>query len=444
VKFFLKNSIHFRETIYLAWPLIIAQVGHIVTGMTDNMFLGKFFGETEQAAGILSNQIFMLLLVFEIGISFAITPLVNDAFLKNDSQLKFSILKNSLILILTISIILFIILYSSSSVLYRLGQPTDVVDKAIPFYNVISLSIIPISLFFVCKQYCEGHNNTKLSMIISLLGNLINILLNYCLITGFSFFPKLGYMGSCWATFIARLLMGLGFLYIIFYGNKFVQYARFKSASLSIPMLKKIFVNGIASGSQFLFEVAAFAICGLMCGSFGKESIDAHGISMGLAAFTYMFTSGISGAATIRVSNFKSLNNLTELKAAGYSAFLISFMVMLFFGLVFLLFNNLLPLAFSSSISVIEISSKLLLFAALFQLFDGIQVTGLGILRGMGDIKFPTWFTFISYWLIAIPLAWFFGFYLKGNVYGVWLSLSISLIFIAISLLLRFKWLTSR
>ena len=442
MSFFSRNSAHFNETIRLAVPLIVAQVGHIVTLMVDNMFLGKFFGETEQAAGILSGQLFTLLLVFEIGVSFAITPLVNGAYLSRDRSLKISLLKNSLILIFGISVFLFLILYSSSGVLYYLGQPKDVVKMAIPFYNVLSLSIIPVSLFFVCKQYCEGLNNTSIAMMISIIGNLINILLNYCLITGFSFFPELGYLGSCWATFISRCLMGLAFLFILFYRNKFAEFSLFRSTKISWSLIWKIFTNGTASGAQFLFEVAAFAICGLMCGSFGKSSIDAHGISIGIAAFTYMFTSGISGAATIRVSNFNSVKNVKEVRNAGFAAFMISVIVMIFFGLVFLVFHQILPYAFTSSEKVADISAKLLLIAALFQLFDGVQVTGLGVLRGIGDIQFPTFITFISYWLIAIPLAWLLGFYFDGNVYGIWLALCVSLVIVAVCLLLRFNWLT--
>ncbi|MFN5460062.1 MAG: MATE family efflux transporter [Bacteroidota bacterium] len=437
----LKNS-HVRETVKLAFPLVIAQVGHIVTGMVDNMFLGKFFGETEQAAGILSNQIFTLLLVFLIGVSFAITPLVNKAYVTGDHEGKISILKNSFVLISGISVLLFVLLYFSSPFLYFLGQPKEVVDLTIPFFKMISFSIIPVSFFFVCKQYAEGLNNTRNAMYISLFGNLINILLNYGLIRGIGFLPEMGYMGSSWATFFSRCFMGFLFMYVLFYKNKFADFKSFKKASLIKVKLKAIFFDGISSGSQFLFEVAAFVICALMCGSFGKASIDAHGISMGMAAFTYMFSSGISGAATIRVSNFNAMNNREELRNAGITSFILSIAVMLFFGAVFFIFNRQLPYFFTSSKEVGRISSGLLIIAAIFQLFDGVQVTGLGVLRGLGDFKFPTIFTFVGYWLIAIPLAWLLGFYFDFNIYGVWVALCVGLIFVAVLIFFRFQYLS--
>ena len=405
------------------------------------MFLGKFFGETEQAAGILSNQIFTLFLVFQIGISFAITPFISSAFIKKETEVKTSILKNALFLIVGLSCILFLLLYFSSFVLFYLGQPVEVVNMAIPFYNIISLSIIPLGFFFVSKQYIEGHNITKISMVISVGGNLLNILLNFCLITGFAFFPKLGYMGSCWATLIARIVMGVTALTFVFYKSRFAQLRLFLLTKISWQVVLKVFKNGIASGAQLLFEVAAFVICGLMCGSFGKSSLDAHGISMGLAAFTYMFTSGISGAATIRVANFMTLKNIVGVKKSGYSAFIISAFVMLFFVLIFLIFHNILPMAFTSSEQVLIISSNLLLIAALFQMFDGLQVTGLGILRGMEDVNFPTYLTFIVYWLVTIPLAWLLAFYFNLKVYCVWFALCISLTLVSVALIFRFRFL---
>jgi len=435
---------HTRQTVNLAWPIVITQVGHIITGMVDNIFLGRI-GPTAQAAGILSNNLYVLLLVFGIGVSYALTPLVTSAHEKNDLVKKATLFKNSLYLNFLIALFCFIVLYLSSGSLKYMRQPAEVVDLAIPFYNVLIFSIIPVSIFFTCKQYCEGLSNTRTALIISVIGNLINCVLNYFLIYGKFGFPELGYMGSAWATFIARIFMGILFLLVIFKSSATSEISLvYKQVKVQWKELLALAKTGINYGLQFTFEVAAFVIAGLMAGSFGKEQIDAHGISLSLAAFTYMFASGISSAATIRIGIFKAQNDWKSIKEAGATNTKLVLLVMAFFGIIFLIFRNILPLGFTDDAEIIELSSKLLIVAAMFQLFDGLQVVVIGILRGLEDSLIPTVITLVGYWLVALPLAYFLAFILKLEVVGIWIALLTSLILVAMSVYWRFKFLVKK
>lgn len=435
---------HIGETAMLSWPLIISQVGYIITGIVDNIFLGQI-GKTEQAVGFLANNIFILLLVFSIGMSYSLTPLVTNADVNQDNKQKASLLKNGLFLNFFISILLGLILYFASPILNYMQQPKDVVEMAIPFFNVLIFSIVPCSLFFVGKQYTEGLNNTITAMIISVGGNILNIILNYILINGKFGFPEMGYMGPCWATFIARCFMGFGFLVLLFKAQVHKEViALFKDVSLNFKDQFNLFKFGIGSALQFTFEVAGFVCCSLMMGWFGKESIDSHGIAMSLAAFTYMFGSGISGAATIRVGKFKSLGDIKNTRLAANSALLSALSVTIFFALVFLALHNYMPYFFSKDMEIIELASQLLIIAGFFQLFDGVQVTALGILRGLEDIKIPTIITLVGYWAICIPLAYFLGTYLNYQAKGIWYAILISLSFVAISLYWRIRVLVRK
>lgn len=436
----LKNS-HLKETISLSIPLVLTQIGHIVTGMVDNIFLGHL-GKTEQAAGILSNNLFVILLVFSIGMSYVLTPAITDAHVNNNDKEKAALFKNSLFINLMVSVILFVILFFSSPVLAHMQQPADVVELAFPFFNVLTLSIIPVTLFFVCKQYTEGLSNTRAAMYISVVGNLLNIILNYLLIYGKGGLPELGYMGSCWATFIARVFMGVGFLVFVFRNkavNSFVKY--YKEVKLNAYHFWPLLKDGLASALQFTFEVAAFAISGLMAGVFGKEQIDAHGIALSMAAFTYMFASGIGSATTIRVGKYYALDDLKNVKAAITTSFKTVIITMGFMALIFVCLNTVLPIIFSNDTEIILITSKLLLFAAMFQLFDGTQVVAIGALRGLEDYKFPTSIAFVGYWVIALPLCYLFAFVFDYKVYGVWMALSLGLAFVSIALYFRIKTL---
>jgi len=174
---------HLRATGILSIPIIISQVGHIVTSMADNIFLG-FIGIEQQAAGILSGNVFTLLMVFSIGMSQGLTPLVAGANVNNQLQQKASLLKNSMLLNFIISVVLFGLASVFAANLSLLNQPEDVAILARPFIEVISFSLVPVTLFFTMKQYTEGLTNTRASMYISIIGNIINIILNYSLIYG--------------------------------------------------------------------------------------------------------------------------------------------------------------------------------------------------------------------------------------------------------------------
>ena len=435
---------HIKNTIYLAWPLVITQVGYIITGMVDTVFLGKI-GPAEQAACILSNNLYILLLVFGIGVSYATTPLVTSANQNMDLLKKASLFKNSIFLNVSVSIICFIVLFLSSGLLKYMHQPEDVIKLAVPFFNVLIFSMIPISLFFTCKQYCEGLSNTRMALFISIIGNVINIILNYLLIYGKFGFPELGYIGSAWASFISRVFMGFSFLYLIFKSpvTKEISavYNRVKINKKELFHLAKI---GLNAGLQLTFEVAAFVIAGLMAGTFGKEQIDAHGIALSIAAFTYMFASGISSASSIRVGIYKAQDNWLEIKQAAFSSIKLVMLIMGGFAILFLMINNFLPKVFSSDLQIVNLASKLLIIAALFQLFDGIQVTIVGILRGLEDFKIPTLISLVGYWIIALPLAYWLAFILKLETVGVWIGLLVSLIFAAVVLFWRLNYLINK
>ncbi len=435
----MQSTNQFRETIKLAIPLIISQVGHIVTGLVDSVFLGEI-GKTEQAAGFLANNVFILLLVFSIGMSYGLTPLITQADVNNNNEEQARLFKNSLLLNLIVSALLFGILYFASPLLYYMQQPTDVVELAIPFFQVLIFSIIPCSLFFSGKQFTEGKNNTVIAMVISIAGNIINIILNYVLINGHLGFPEMGYMGSCWASFIARLFMGITFLIFIYRSNSFKKVSSlFSRVKINLIDLIRLLKIGIGSALQFTFEVAAFVCCALMIGKFGKEQIDAHGIAMGIASFTYMFGSGISGAATILCGNYNAQKNYTQLKKSISSALICVVGATVFFAIFFIVFNKQLPEYFSNDKTIIELSSSLLIIAGLFQLFDGLQVTQLGILRGLEDVKIPTIITLIGYWVICLPLAYLLGIYYNMQAQGVWYAILIGLAFVAVFLFYRIK-----
>jgi MATE family multidrug resistance protein len=252
-------------------------------------------------------------------------------------------------------------------------------------------------------------------------------------------------MGSAWATLVARTFMGVMFLFVIF-RSSFTSEIRlvYKQVKVNLKDLKDLGRIGISSGLQFTFEVAAFVIAGIMAGSFGKEQIDAHGISLSMAAFTYMFASGIGSAVTIRVGVFKAQRDWKGIQMAGSAAVKLVMIIMGAFGILFLIFKNVLPMGFTDNKNILVLSSNLLVIAAMFQLFDGLQVTVIGMLRGLEDTKIPTYIALVGYWIIALPLAYLLAFVVKWEVVGIWIALLTSLMVVAVSVYLRFNYLVKK
>lgn len=438
---YLKN---YKATVLLAYPVVLSQLGHILVGVADTAMVGQI-GIVEQAAVALSNGLYTIVLVFGLGVSYGITPLVAAADSSKNISENVALFKHGIIINTLLGIFLFLLLLLFSPVLNFFNQKKEVVELAIPFLNVMMLGMIPLCIFSGFKQFLEGLSYTRMAMFITIGANALNILLNYLMIFGHWGFPEMGLMGSCWASFISRVAMAtVMFLYV--YCNKHfkVYWQDFNLKNMSKELTKKILALGVPSGLQWVFEVGAFAFAVVMIGWINPESQAAHQIALSIAAVTYMMASGLSAAASVRVGNQAGLKNREGVRTAGFSAFII---VMLFMGLMalsFILLQNQLPALFSKETIVIQIASGLLVIAAFFQLSDGIQVVGLGALRGVKDVKIPTLITLIAYWLIALPLSYLFAFKLHLGVKGIWYGLLLGLTTAAILLFLRFNYVSKK
>ena len=443
---------HFLKTALLAWPVCVSNLGHVMVGIVDTAMVGGikedvfgYSGTTAQAAVALANGFYFLVLVFGFGVSYGVTPLTAAADSSQNISESRQLLKHCLIVNVLTNAILFLVLLAISPMLRFMHQPKDVVELAIPFLNVMMLGMIPLAVFSSFKQFAEGLSFTRFAMYITIGSNLLNVLFNYILIYGKFGFSAMGMMGSCWASFWARLIMAAAMFAYLFYGKHFRKYwIGFSFRNLSLGMMKKIFSIGAMSGLQWVFEVGAFAFALVMIGWIGKREQAAHQIALQIASMTYLIASGISAAASVRVGNQYGMKNISTLRVAAFSAFSMVIISQVIFAGIFIASRFALPVLFNNEPEVREIVSSLLLIAALFQLSDGVQVVALGVLRGIEDTKIPTWITFISYWLIGLPCSYAFAFIFGFGVQGIWYGLTIALSLAAILLFLRFNFVTRR
>ena len=430
--------LHLRETLQLAFPVIVGQLGIILMGVVDNAMVGRI-GYYPLAASALANGIFFLIFVIGMGVTYAVSPLVANAVGSGKAGQCGDILKQALTVNIFIGILLGIITYFSAELFHLMHQKEKVVEYAIPYLRILAFSIPLMMTFLTYKHFLEGLSIMRPAMIIVLLANLVNVFGNYCLIYGNFGFPRLELNGAGIATLGSRFFM---MIVLILFLNQNLRVKKYRPHLLHYKIdwkvTKEILELGLPSGVQYFFEVGAFFFTAIMIGWFGARQLAAHQIALSIASITYMMVVGVSAAAAIRVAKYVGEGNKLETRRAGLSALILSAGFMSLCGILFFLTNHILPELYINNAEVKTIAASLILIAAFFQIFDGVQCVGLGILRGISDVTYPTAVTFVAYWIVGIPLGALLAFYFGFNVQGIWIGLSVGLATSASLLSLRF------
>lgn len=432
---------YYKENLHLALPIVVSQLGHTLVHLADGMIVGHFAGTVQLAAVSLVNSLFMLILVLGLGISYGLTPLIaKENGSKNNTECG-QLLANSLWINLVFAFVLYGLVYLVSlKVIDHLGQSPDVVMHAKPYLHYLGFSIIPLMLFQAFKQFTEGLGFTKQAMFISIWGNLVNVILGIIFVRGMFGIAPMGVKGVGLSTLIDRILMALAMGIYVFKSQNFKSYLiGFKINVFDRLRMVKIIKMGAPVAMQYSFEISAFSGAGILIGTIGKIEQAAHFTALSLAAFTYMLASGIASAATIKTGNNLGKKQFTDLRRSAIASYHVILVFMSCAALLFIVANQWLPYLFTNDTTVINIAAQLLIIAGFFQLFDGTQVVGLGVLRGIGDVNMPTFITFLSYWVIGIPLGYFLGIHLGMGVSGIWYGLTFGLLTASILLFLRFQ-----
>lgn len=431
---------HYRANLNLAFPVVLSQAGQIVVVFVDNLMVGHL-GATQLAAAAFANSLFVVGMVFGIGLATGITPLVGKAYGSGNRTSAIKWLKKAFQIYPLLAIAQTLIMASIALFMPHMGQSTEVVQLAIPYYLILVLSIIPFQYFFIYKQYSEGLGNTRIAMFITVIANLLNIFFNFLLIYGKMGFPALGLNGAGVATFISRLIMPFIF-HLFFRRLKFFKPERnFKvKVRLSKESAKKILNIGIPIGGQSIIEVLTFSLGSVMMGWVGEKALAAHQVVLSLASFTFMSASGLAAATTIKVSYFKGKKDKTAIVQAARASLVLVTIFMVCSVTAFMLLRYTIPGWFVPDEDVIKIAGGLMLVAGFFQIFDGLQVITLSALRGLEDVKIPMIFLVIAYFIIALPISYTLTFIFNFGPQGIWIGYLTGLLMVATLLLARFRW----
>lgn len=436
-----KYKSYYRDNLKLAIPVVISQLGHTLVQTSDTIVVGHFAGTVSLAAVSLASSIFVVPMVIGIGISYGSTPLIAQNNGRKDFAECGQLLSNSLFINIISGIILFaLISLGSAFFLDHLYQSPQVVIQARPFLFLLALSIIPMLVFNTFKQFAEGLGFTKQAMLISIWGNVLNICLGIIFVKGLFGIKPMGILGVGYSTLIDRCVMATVMGVYVFRSHNFKKYLQgFAIKNIDRMRGLKILRIGAPVAMQYGFEVSAFSGAAVIVGTIGLVQLAAHQVAINLASITYMMSSGLSAAAAIKSGNYFGAKDHKSLQLSTTASYHTVLVFMCITALIFTFANHALPWIYTSDNNVILIAAQLLIIVAVFQLFDGTQVVGLGILRGMGDVNIPTVITFLAYWVMGLPLGYFLGIYLHWGVCGVWYGLVVGLMVSAILLFIRFK-----
>ncbi len=430
---------HFRKNLSLAWPVMLGQIGHVMVGLADSIMVGAL-GTVPLAAASFANSVFVVPMVFGIGLAFGLTTPVANADGEKKPEKARSFLKHGIYLNISIAFLIFLLLLVLENFLHLMRQEPEVLDASLGYFRIISFSLVPLLTFLTFKQFAEGLSDTRMAMLVSLGANLLNIGLNYLLIYGNWGFPALGLEGAGIATLTARIIMALWMAIYVFRKPAFRLYTQgIRWAETQWSHFKTLIDIGVPSGLQFIFEVSAFALAAIMAGWIDAESLAAHQIAISLASVSYMAASGISAATNVRVSNQLGAGNIPAMRMAAHTNFLLIIILMSIAGILFYVGRNYLPTFYSEDPEVIALASQLLIVAVAFQLFDGMQVAVLAALRGLAETLIPTIIVMVSYWIIALGSCYLFGFVMDLGVLGIWYGLALGLIVASCLLTWRFE-----
>lgn len=433
---------HYKPLLYLGIPIIIGQLGIIVLGFADTLMISWHSTEELSAVGFV-NSMFNLPIIFGTGFSYGLTPVVGRLFGQHKINDIGIALKASLVSNLMIGLLLVAVMGSVYLNVEHLGQPESLMYLIKPYFLILLCSLPFVVLFNAFKQFADGITDTKMGMWILICGNSLNIIGNYILIYGKFGFPELGLIGAGLSTLFSRILMVVVFALIFFKTKRYEAYREgFFKTSVSKELVGRLNKLGWPVAIQMGLETASFSLSAVMVGWLGKDQLAAHQIVITVSTATFMVYYGMGAAVSVRVSNFKSTNNIQSIKQTATAGFHLTLVIaVILSAIVFGLRNNYTEWFGQAGQENIEaMVLSLMLPLIIYQFGDALQINYANALRGIADVKPMMVIAFFSYFIVSLPVGYLFGFIFDWGIVGIWMALPIGLTTAGVLLWLRFRY----
>ncbi len=429
---FNKYSYHYRTLLTLGMPLVVGQVGTIVLGFADTLMVGHH-SVNELAAASFVNTVMSIILVFALGFSYGLTPLIGQLYGRGDTAEIGSMIKNGMLAATTTALLLLAVLAAVYMNIHLMGQPEELLPLMRPYMVVNMISLPFVCWFNTLKQFFDAIGHTKTSMYIMVMANLLNILGNYLLIYGPGPWPELGLLGAGISTMVSRIAMLAIALAIFMRAGK---YREFCSATAAASCCRRQFgkLNKISwpLALQMGMEASAFALTGVMAGWLGTTALATHQIMITISQLFFMVYYGITSAVSVRVSYYIGQGELQELRTVTASGFHIVLLIGCIVCVPVLLLRNQMGYWFADSDAVAALCAQVILLMVVYQFGDGMQMVYANALRGTAHVKPMMYISFFSFFIVSLPVSYILGIWLNYGIVGIWAAFPISLTIAAV------------
>ena len=412
----------YKSLITLGIPIIVGQLGAIVTGLADTIMVGQHSTE-ELAAASFVNNVINAFIILGTGFSYNLTPLIGENLAKNKFIAIGGWLKNSLVANFTTTVLILILLSGIYINLDTLNQPTEIMPLIRPYYLITLASVIFVMMANSFRQFVEGIANPSVSMWILLSGNLLNIIGNYILIYGKFGAPEMGLLGAGISTFLSRIVILLLFIGVFMRRTSYAPYRKGVAAiRINRKSWKILNAIGWPIGVQQGLEASTFCITAIMIGWLGSLQLAAHQIAITISLISFTIYLGLGSAIAIRTSYFKGADNWPMVRKITLAGVHLALVIVCIVCSILFLTKDFLGFVFTDDVAVNDIVKTLLPILMLYQIGDSIQIVLTNSLRGLADVKIIMWISFIAYFIIAIPFGYICGFHLNWGISGIWLA----------------------
>jgi multidrug resistance protein, MATE family len=423
-------------------PVVIGNLLQISMSVVDTLMAGNL-SPGDLAAVAVGGSLFMPVFIFGAGVLMGLSPIVAQHFGRRELPLIGKSTRQAFWLALIISIPSVIVLRSTGPVLKLLNIDPEIIPLTLGYMDAISYGIPFLYLYLALRYFNEGISATRPAMYVGFLGLFFNIIGNYTLMFGKFGFPKLGAVGTGYASSIVMVVM---FIALLVYTARKKAYRRFELFSrIRYPERKyigELLRIGIPIGVSMTMEVTMFAVVGLLMGSLGAFVVAAHQIALNFSSVTFMLAFGLSAAITVRVGQVTGKSGIKDARYSGFVGIVMASVFMCFTALFMYLFPGHIVSVYTDDPGLRELAVQLLYMAAIFQVSDGLQVSGSGALRGLKDTRVPMIVNLIAYWIVGLPLGYYLGIIRDWGPEGLWIGLIAGLTVAAVLHNLRFHKLT--
>jgi multidrug resistance protein, MATE family len=428
-----------RALIVLAIPVVLSELGWMAQGVVDTIMVGRL-GPSAIGAVALGNAVFYTPSLFGYGLLLGLDTLVSQSYGRKDYDGCHRWLAQGIYLAIIVAPLTMAVVWLASFGYARFGIAPSVAGPAGTYLRILNWSTLPLLIYGGSRRYLQGVGQVRVVTVTFVGANLINWFGNWVLIYGKWGAPRMGVDGSALSTVVARIFMALALLGLAWRYERSRGHPLFRHwAGPSVAMLKQLTRLGAPAAGQILAEVGAWNLATLAAGWLTPVALATHQIALNYAALSYMVPLGVSAAAAVSVGHAVGAGDPARARRAGWLALALGTGFMLCAAVVFLVAPRPLISLYTTDAQVMAVGPALLFLAAAFQIFDGIQTVSTGALRGLGETRVPMWANLLGYWVIGLPLGFTLCFILKWGIYGLWIGLTLALVVIASTLLVRWN-----